>query len=268
MTTKEKIVLTREQETLLIPLYAKAQDNPIYRDEKARQILDSVLYNFDALKVPKKTAVTLRMRAKQLDAYTTAFLAEHPNALVLHLGCGLDSRCLRVPHPQAVWFDLDMPDVIELRRKFYPETGSYRLIASSVTDLRWIDSVPHEGRPTMVIAEGLLMYLAESDVRALVLRLHETFPGCHLVFDAFSLMTVNRIKRHPSLAKTGANIQWGTDDPREIETWSEGIQLREEWFFSQSPDIARLDWFYRTMFRLTAGIPAAQKAQRLLYYVL
>jgi O-methyltransferase involved in polyketide biosynthesis len=268
MIPKENISLTQEQETLLIPLYAKAQDNPILKDEKACQILDGVQYDFRQLKVPQKTAVTLWMRAKQLDAYTRQFIAAHPNACVLHLGCGLDSRCLRVQHPAALWFDLDMPDVIALRRKFYPETDAYRMIASSVTDLGWMEQVSTEGRPVFVVAEGLLMYLQEEEVRALILCLQNRFPGCELVFDAFSKLTADRIKAHPSIQKTGASIHWGIDDPHAIEHWAEGIHLREEWFFSQSPDIDRLSWFYRIMFRLTASIRAAQRAQRLLYFTL
>src|SRR5512147_121820 len=109
---KEKITLTKEQETLLIPLYSKAQDNPILIDEKARQILEGVQYDFHGLKIPKKTEVTLRIRAKQLDAYTRQFITSHPNGLVLHLGCGLDSRCVRVPRAETLWYDLDLPDVI------------------------------------------------------------------------------------------------------------------------------------------------------------
>lgn len=268
MNPQEEIVLTKEQETLLIPLFAKAQDNTILRDEKARQILESAQYDFQSLKVPEKTAVTLRIRAKQLDEYTQDFLVAHPNALVLHLGSGLDSRCLRVPHPQAAWYDLDLPDVIELRKKFYPETDSYRMIASSVTDLQWMDSLPMEGRPVFVVAEGLLMYLFERDVMTLICCLHDRFPGCHLAFDAFSELTAKRIQSHPSLQKTGAAVHWGIDDPHKIETWAPGICLKEEWFFGQSPDIHKLGWFYRVMFRLTSGISAAQKAQRLLYYIL
>lgn len=266
MNPKEKIVLTKEQETLLIPLFAKAQDNPVLQDDKARQILNSVHYDFSALKVPEKTAVTLRIRAKQLDEYTRGFLAAHPDARVIHLGCGLDSRCLRVDHPQAQWYDLDLPDVIDLRKKFYPESDTYRMIATSVTDLNWINQVDVEEHPTFIIAEGLLMYLYEQDVMALVRCLRERFPGCHLVFDAFSELTAKRIQSHPSLRKTGASIHWGIDDPRIIETWAPGMLLKEEWFFSQSPDIAKLGWFYRLMFGLTSGIPAAQKAQRLLYF--
>jgi O-methyltransferase involved in polyketide biosynthesis len=103
MNAKEKVSLTKEQETLLIPLYAKAQDNPLFNDEKAQQILASVEYDFQQLKVPQKTAVMLQIRAKQLDAYTRQFITAHPNALILHLGCGLDSRCERLARAGSTW---------------------------------------------------------------------------------------------------------------------------------------------------------------------
>jgi O-methyltransferase involved in polyketide biosynthesis len=268
MNAKEKISLTKEQETLLIPLYAKAQDNPLFNDKKARQILASVEYDFKRLKIPEKTAVMLRIRAKQLDAYTRQFISAHPNALILHLGCGLDSRCERISHLRAQWIDLDMPDVIELRHKFYAETGSYRMIASSVSDLSWMEKIPSEGRPVFVVAEGLLMYLHEKDVKALILCLHQKFPDCELAFDAFSKLTADRVQAHPSLQKTGAAIHWGIDDPQEIERWAPGIQLKEEWFFSREPDRNRLGWCYRFMFRLTSSIEVANRAHRLLYYTL
>ncbi len=268
MDSKEKIGLTKEQETLLITLYAKAQDNPILFDQTARQVLAQVNYNFARLKVPQKTAVTVRMRAKQMDDYTRRFLATHPGAVVLHLGCGLDSRCRRVDwnSTSVDWYDLDMPDVIALRRKFYPETTSYHLVASSVTDLDWTDQVNGQGRPTLVVAEGLLMYLREADVRALFLRLRERFPGCELVCDVFSSLTAERVKAHPSLQKTGAAVQWGIDDPREIEAWSPEIQFMEEWFFNQSPGLEKMGWLYKTLFHLASRIPAARNAHRLLYY--
>ena len=265
---KEKIFLTKEQETLLIPLYSKAQDNPLFDDEKARQILAGVDYDFNKLKTPEKTAVTLRIRAKQLDAYTRQFINAHPGALILHLGCGLDSRCERVERARTQWFDLDMPDVIALRRKFYTETETYHMIPSSVTDLSWLDQVSLDGRPVLVVAEGLLMYLYESDVKALVLALRQKFSGCELAFDAFSKLTADRVQAHPSLQKTGAAIHWGIDDPHAIEQWAPGIHLQEEWFFSQEPDMDRLSWLYRSMLRLSGSIQAANRAHRLLYYTL
>ncbi|HSB02939.1 MAG TPA: class I SAM-dependent methyltransferase, partial [Anaerolineales bacterium] len=153
IVTKEKILLTKEQETLLIPLFSKAQDNPHFQDEKAREILQHLEYDFQQLRIPQKTAVMMRMRAKQFDNYAREFITAHPNALILHLGCGLDSRCLRVQADEAIWYDLDMPDVVALRRKFYSESDKYRMIASSVTDLAWLDQEFPPERPVLIIAE-------------------------------------------------------------------------------------------------------------------
>lgn len=268
MERKTKIYLRQEQETLLIPLYAKAQDNPILQDEKARQVLDGIHYDFLNLKVPQKTAIMVLMRAKQFDHYANQFITAHPNALVLHLGCGLDSRCQRVARAESLWYDLDMPDVIKLRRLFFQENDNTHMIASSVTDLSWVQSVKDNSRPVLILAEGLLMYLHESDVRSLLLYLHDAFANCLLVFDAFSSLTAERVQSHPSIQETGAQACWGIDDPHDIMEWSRGIRLEQEWFFHQSPDIEKLNWFYRFMFRISASIPSVRNAHRLLVYSL
>jgi len=266
---KAKIVLKEEQETLLITLYSKAfaPDN-IFIDPKAKEILAGVQYDFSRLKVPQKTMIMVCMRARQLDVYTRQFLARHPDGLVLHLGCGLDSRYLRVQPAPAVWFHLDMPPVSELRKQFFAETSRYQMISSSVTDLDWIDRIAPGERAVLVVAEGLLMYLSAEQVKALILRLQQTFPGCSLVFDAFSKLTARNVAGHPSLQKTGASAHWGIDDPCEIEAWDPGIHLKETWFFSQSDLIPKLGFFYRIGFQLAGSFQAAQNAHRILYYTL
>ncbi len=142
-----KPFLMGEQETLLIPLYCKAKkNNPILADKKAQEILQQIDYKFSALDVPAKTCAMILLRAKKLDEYARAFLAQHPDSLVLHLGCGLDARYDRLQPQQAEWIDLDLPDVIELRRTFFDETDRVRMIGSSVTDLGWLDGVGENGR--------------------------------------------------------------------------------------------------------------------------
>jgi O-methyltransferase involved in polyketide biosynthesis len=266
---KTKIALTPEQETLLIVLYAKAQpDNPLFFDPKAREILDRVDYDFKQLRVPYKTVVLVCQRAKKLDAVARDFLAEHPAGVVLHLGCGLDSRFWRIDNGQVEWYDLDMPPVIELRRRFYPEHERYHPIASSVTDLAWIDTIAIKDRPVLVVAEGLLMYLDEADVKRLFLRLREVFPGCRLIADVFSKMTARSATKHPSLKQTGAKLGWGIDDAHEVESWAPGIRLLEEWYFPQDPDLDRLSTGYRLAYKLAGAFKMVQRAQRIVYYQL
>jgi O-methyltransferase involved in polyketide biosynthesis len=275
MNAKAKIKLSPEQETLLITLYAKAQPgNPLLFDTTAREILNRVDYDFARLRVPYKTVVLVCQRAKKLDTVTRAFLGEHPDGLVLQLGCGLDSRFLRLDDVRGDWVDLDMPPVIELRRQFFAESERYHMIASSVTNLEWVDRVASDGRfgvrgvPTLVLAEGLLMYLDEADVRRLVLRLHEAFPGCRLIADVFSRLAARSATRHPSLKQTGATLGWGIDDPREVEAWAPGIRLLEEWFFSDDPDLARLNFGYRLAYKLVGAFQIARRAHRIVYYQL
>jgi O-methyltransferase involved in polyketide biosynthesis len=267
---KEKVRLTEAQETLLITLHARARGCPeaFFHDETAQRILQQIDYDFSQLKVPTGTSLTVCLRAKKLDDYARAFLARHPQATVLHLACGLDGRYQRVDNGQVDWYDLDLPDVIELRRKFFTETEHYHLIASSVTDLDWLDAVPQRGQPALVIAEGLMMYLAGDDVKRLLLALQTAFPGCHLAFDAYSTLTARQAQKHPSLKKTGAVLRWGIDDPRTMETWGAGIRFQEEWFFVQSPEIAKLPFRHRLMFKLAGLFPIANKAHRILYFTL
>jgi len=269
MDEKAKITLTSEQETLLIPLYAKAQpENPLFFDPIALDILSQVDYDFSRLRVPYKTVILVCQRAKKLDEVARAFLAEHPGGVVLHLGCGLDSRFWRVDDGLVEWYDLDMPPVVELRQRFYPASERYHLIASSVTDLEWVETVIAAGRPVLAIAEGLLMYLGEADVRRLILRLREAFPGCRLIADVFSRLTARSATRHASLKHTGATLGWGIDDPHEIEDWSPGVRLLEEWFFAQDPDLDRLSLGYRLAYKLAGAFKMVQRAHRIVFYQL
>ncbi|MGB2957238.1 MAG: class I SAM-dependent methyltransferase [Anaerolineales bacterium] len=269
MTTKVKLTLTPEQETLLITLYAKAQPgNPLLFDQTAQDILNQVDYDFAHLRIPYKTVVLVCQRAKKLDIVTRDFLNENPGGVVLQLGCGLDSRFTRVDDGRVNWYDLDMPAVIELRRQFFTEPERYQMIASSVTDLEWMDAVAAEGRPVLVVVEGLLMYLDEADVRRLVLRLRETFPGCRLIADVFSRLTARSAANHPSLKNTGASIGWGMDDPSELETWAPGLRLLEEWYFTDDPDLARLKIGYRLAYKLAGAFKMVQRAHRIVYYQL
>jgi len=76
------------------------------------------------------------------------------------------------------------------------------------------------------------------------------------------------VGRHPSVRKTGAQVHWGIDEPAEIESWGPGIRLLEEWYFTQSDDIAKLGFWYSLVFRLAASFAAARKAHRILLFQL
>ena len=174
---KEKVRLVAEQETLMITLYAKTLGSPPgwFKDPAAWKIVEAIDYDFSRLKVKTGTRLTVCLRAMKIDREMREFLQSTPDGVVLHLGCGLDTRFARIDNGLVTWFDLDLPDVIELRRKFFSENERYHMIASSVTDWGWLDQVRVGRKPVFVAAEGLLMYLKPADVKELVLRLQVRF---------------------------------------------------------------------------------------------
>jgi O-methyltransferase involved in polyketide biosynthesis len=173
-----------------------------------------------------------------------------------------------VDNRQVEWYDLDMLPVIELRKRFYPENERYHMVASSVTDLDWMSMIVAVDRPVLVVAEGLLMYLDEVNVKRFLLQLREVFPGCRLIADVFSSLTARSATKHASLKQTGAKLGWGIDDPHEIEAWAPGISLIEEWYFSQDPDLDRLSPGYRIAYKLAGAFEMVRRAHRIVYYQL
>ncbi len=236
--------------TNLVTLYLRAYESrsrhPILGDHSAAEAVDRIEYDFKRIhrnSLPASNQYLVALRAKQLDDWCADFLQRHPDAVVLHLGCGLDGRAFRLDVPPAVqWFDLDQPSVINLRRQLYDETERYQMIGSSVTDPQWVDQIP-TGRPTLVVAEGLLMYVEESEVRQLVARLLGRFDCGEMQFDTLSALA-------PRMSKlfTRGIIKWGIGNAREIEAWNPKLRLIE-----QTPALAgyeKIDstivrWIYR-----------------------
>jgi O-methyltransferase involved in polyketide biosynthesis len=206
--------LTGAQRTLLIPLYARALDyrskRSILHDRRADEIVRSIDFDFSTLGVSGGRAL-LPARSRQLDEWAREFLAGHPDALVLNLGCGLDSRYFRLgPSPTALWVDVDFPEVIEFRRNFYAEAPGYRMLATPLTAPDWLETLPGD-RPVLAIADGVLEYLAEPDIATLFHRLVAHFGRGELAFDVMSLRLI-RSRSFRLREATGGSLRWGVDD--------------------------------------------------------
>lgn len=266
----DKIVLTEEKETLLIPLYGKAKESekkhPILIDKKAVGIVNKIDYDFKSLKIPEKTNTMMCLRAKLMDNFVKDFLKENGKSVALHLGCGLDSRYERIKNSNVDWYDVDFEDVIDIRRHFFKETPNYHLIPSSVTQKEWLEKIPVDGRHYVVIAEGLLMYLKEDEIKKLLVDLKSRIGSYTLIFDAFSVYTAKKAKNQPSIKKTGAVIHWGIDDPEELTRWGMGIQFIEEQYFTSNEEIKNLGILMRFIYKLANSFKTAKRAHRLLIY--
>ena len=248
---KEKI-LSGERETLFLPLYSKAKisrTNGIFTDKTAEKIVSSLEYDFSKNKMSKFVDIYMALRASIIDDYCNTFLKNNPGAVVLHLGCGLDSRINRITENYKMWYDLDFPEVTALRKKFYQENNTYKMIPSSVTDLEWLNYIRTDNSPVLIIAEGLTMYLNDSDIKNLFLAFRNKFTLAYFIFDAYSVTSVKLSKYKNPVNKMGAVISWGLDDPGETEKYSPDILHLETIYFTGSKKIEKLGKFDRFMFR-------------------
>lgn len=271
----ETVALTREKETLLITLWAKAGESllpdSLLEDRFAAQAAARIDYDFARLGVDRDLMVGLAMRAHTLDGWTRDFLGRHHDAIVLHLGCGLDSRVFRIDPPAGIdWYEVDYPDVIALRQKLYPARDAYHLIGSSVTEPGWVADLPQD-RPTLIVAEGLLPYLPEEEVPLLLERLVRHSRTGEIVFDAYSPLGLRLIALQPSIKATGATLHWALDDPAELERQVPGLTLVTE-LTAYDPDgydpaqIARMSWPARLAIQFFSLIPPLARIGLLLRY--
>jgi len=239
-------------ETHLIPLYIRATESErpdaLLKDEKAVALVRQMDYDFSQIlaKIDEEVRVAIVLRSREFDRYARDFLARYPEAVVVHIGCGLDARFERVDNGQVEWYDLDLPEVIALRRKFIGGEGvRYHLLACSVLENAWLDTVSvHRQRPFLFLAEGILMYLTEAQVKSLVLTLKAHFPGAELVFDAFSPFFLWANNRRVARTKIGARCHWALKRGQDLERWGDGICLLDEWFPFTCPEprLARVRW--------------------------
>lgn len=125
--------------TLYIPLYGKAyvsRRGLFLKDEMAETIWQAEGFPLKGKAKSKWLAYCMGMRSAVFDRWIRQNMTEYPGAVVLHLGCGMDSRACRVNPAGHLWFDVDFPEVIEERKKYFREEAGYRMIPSILWGLR------------------------------------------------------------------------------------------------------------------------------------
>ena len=253
-------------ETLLLPLYCRALESrasePIIRDQKAVEITTELNKDFSKSdrrllrdlaggRLPSKLVVSMALRTRSFDRYVNDFLKRSPDGVVVSIGCGLDTRFQRIDNGKVDWYELDFPEVIELKRRFFQESDRYHFIPSSALDFAWMDGLAEKrGRNFLFYAEGVFMYLKEEQVRSLVLKLAATFPGAELVCEMAGRYTLRMMRTRIGRRKfqrrfhlkEGVTFSFGIEKGDELEGWGPSIKFIDEWTYFDEPE-KRLGWF-------------------------
>lgn len=211
--------------TLYIPLYGKALVSRLgilLHDPKAEEIWEKEGFSIKGKAASKWLAYYMAMRAAVMDRWTAERMDQTLEAVVVHIGCGLDSRCLRLPVQGRQWYDIDFPEVIRERRNYYSETEHYHMVSADIRGGKWMHALP-AGKAAIVIMEGVSMYLRPEELLILLKTLKDRFSQVHLLMDCYSSFAAKASRYKNPINAVGVTEVFGMDDPKALAA---GADLR------------------------------------------
>ncbi len=189
------------EETMLIPLVIKANEtmrcNPRIKDSKAVEIIKKL--DIDISKYDKfMSHEGVVARTILFDNTMKFYINKYPNAVCISLGCGFDNRFERVDNGKIVWYDVDLSDVIEARKMFFSEKARVKMIAGSAFEKKWTDEVERKEN-TIILIEGMLMYLTETQVKELLNIIKISFKNVIIIAELMPKLTAKGTKYHDTV---------------------------------------------------------------------
>lgn len=205
-------------QTLYIPLYGKAyvsKKGIFLDDKKAEEIWQAEGFPLKGKSKSKWLAYYMGIRSAVFDGWLKQQMAAAEDAVVIHIGCGMDSRVLRVGAGQT-WYDVDFPEVIAERKRYYSESADYRMIAGDVRDRSWLASIP-EQEHAIVVMEGVSMYLTTEELQELTANLCSHFRQIALLVDCYTVLAAKMSKYKNPINDVGVTQVHGLDDPMGLQ---------------------------------------------------
>ncbi len=209
----------------------------------------------------KWLAYNMAMRASVFDDWTRNMLKQDPDALVLHVGCGLDSICNRVDREYRLWVDCDFPEVLSVRSKYYTEKEKYRMMPLDASKPEQISSLP-DSDSAILILEGISMYLTKEKIRAFLSTMKKKYRVLHVLTDVYTEFGARASKYKNPVNNVGVTTVYGIDRIEEVIEGT-GLHLKKEHSFTPDHLIDELKTSDRRIFRFLFTGRAYGKIYRL-----
>lgn len=226
--------------TALIPLAIKASESkrkkPRIKDQIAVDVIEKL--GIDTAPFDKfMSHEGVIARSLMLDRMVKDFISKNPDCVIVNIGAGFDNRFSRVDNGLISWFDLDLPDSIEARKKIFDERERVTMLAGNVLEDKWCQAVKNEiirrKAKVLFLAEGLFMYLTMDEISRLLSLLKSNFPEGTLIAEQNNPLMVQKQKYHDTVKKTNAVFKSGSWSGKEIAALCSGINFVEEHSFNE-----------------------------------
>ncbi len=229
--------LTGVQRTLLLPLWSRSrltvEGNSVLLDPRSVNIVKNIQYDFGQIDrcLPYSLQIMNLVRAKMFDNAIVRFLVEHPRAIVANLGAGLDTTFSRVDNGSLIWYDIDLPDVIHLRRQLIPETDRSHCISESLFEMEWVRHFKQSENGVFFVSGGVLEYFNKQTVRKFFKDVAARLPGSQIVFNTTNSNVIARFFVRRMLRRMGIkadSVRWGIDFVNELQDTGNGIMVLDQ----------------------------------------
>ena len=252
--------------TLYIPLYGKAyvsKKGIILQDKKAEEIWAKEAFPLKGKSKSKWLSYYMGIRSAVFDNWLRRQMVAMEDAVVLHIGCGMDSRVLRVGTMNHKWYDVDFPEVIRERKHYYTETDDYNMLAGDARKCDWLSDIS-AGKRAIVIMEGVSMYMTNTEVKALLTTLHNYFKETTILMDCYTVLAAKMSKYKNPINDVGVTKVYGIDNPVFLE--SDGVVFVKEHNMTSQEFIDELSGSEKYIFQKLYAGKFAKKLYRLFEY--
>ncbi|ACF13462.1 O-methyltransferase domain protein [Chloroherpeton thalassium ATCC 35110] len=258
-------------DTLLITLYTKSieskKKDPLIVDETACELVEKIDYDFSKYKDSPASTTGVAIRSTHFDNVVKKFIEQHPLPIVVLVGCGLDSRVQRIGSiaQKALFYELDLEEVINIRKALIPPGKNERYIAASMLTTDWMDDLKsqHPCGDFLFVIEGVLMYFNEPDNQFVFRELAKRFPGAQIHFDMLNKWMSTKSSMHETVKKTNATFKFGIDDEKEIEKWQPSLRHVRTYLFHEFRGWTRMGLLLSI---LMSVVPTFKTSSRILAY--
>lgn len=259
--------MTGVNKTLYIPLYGKSyvsKKGIILQDRKAEEIWEQEGFPLKRKSKSKWLAYYMGMRSAVFDNWLKCKMEEDDKAIILHIGCGMDSRVLRVGTRNHLWYDVDFPDVIEERKPYYTENDDYTMIASDARHIEWLDNIPSNAN-AIVVMEGISMYFQLEELQKVLEAIAGHFNKVSLLMDCYTEFAAKASKYKNPINDVGVTKVYGIDEPQVLAEHT-GLSFVTEHDMTPADMIEELQGVEQKVFRKVFGGKLSKEMYRLYEY--
>ena len=203
----------------------------LFPDKKAEEIWAAEGFALKGKSKSKWLAYYMGIRSAVFDNWLRAQIADTREAVVIHIGCGMDSRVLRVGTVNHTWYDVDFSEVIAERKRYYSESANYQMISGDVRDGNWLTRVP-ENKCAIVVMEGVSMYLTSKELHELTTSLCAHFEQIAFLMDCYTVLAAKVSKYKNPINDVGVTEVYGIDNP-ELFQHGEFVYVKEHTMIPQ-----------------------------------